>query len=97
METRSLDFDTGRNWKRGETSRQAAADAAETAGELRARALAVIQHGPATADEVAQVLGKSVLSIRPRCSELVKLGAIRDSGQRRKNASGKSAIVWQAN
>jgi hypothetical protein len=50
----------------------------------------------ATADEIAYVLKRSVLTVRPRCAELhVKMKAIVDSGERRPNASGKSAIVWR--
>ncbi len=48
----------------------------------------------ATADEVAYALKYSILTVRPRVSELYKLGLIVDSGLRRKNASGKNAIVW---
>jgi predicted ArsR family transcriptional regulator len=51
--------------------------------------------GPQTADEVAAALGKSVLSIRPRFSELREFGAIADTGLRRPNISGRPAIVWE--
>ncbi|MGU3316308.1 hypothetical protein ACLBWH_12225 [Sphingomonas sp. M6A6_1c] len=47
-----------------------------------------------TADEVAGRLGLSILSIRPRLTELARLGRVRDSGSRRRNVSGKQAIVW---
>jgi hypothetical protein len=33
-------------------------------------------------------------TIQPRTSELRGEGLIRDSGQRRRNATGKLAIVW---
>ena len=49
-----------------------------------------------TADEVAGRLGLSILSVRPRISELTRLGKVRDSGHRRRNTSGKNAIVWAA-
>lgn len=78
-----------------DTSRAAATDAAETAPQLRARALAVLEHSNGlTADEVAGRLGLSILSIRPRVTELSRLGKVRDSGERRRNASGRGAIVW---
>lgn len=48
-----------------------------------------------TADECAARLSQPVLTIRPRLSELRKQGTIEDSGHRRKNASGVSAIVWR--
>ena len=47
-----------------------------------------------TADEVAELLGRSVLAVRPRVSELYDIGLIRDSGERRRNASGINAKVW---
>jgi len=54
-----------------------------------------------TADECAEALHESVLAIRPRLSELVKMGLIvksyqGDMPERRKNASGMSAQVWRA-
>ena len=80
-----------------DTSRDAADAAAVTAPQLRARALAVVERSNGlTADEVAGRLGLSILSIRPRLTELSRLGKVRDSGARRKNASGKRAIVWAA-
>lgn len=50
--------------------------------------------GPLTADEVADHLRIDRLSIRPRLSELAALGKVQDTGERRKNKSGKSAVVW---
>ena len=51
--------------------------------------------GPLSSDACAATLGYSVLSIRPRFSELKALGVIEDSGQRSTNASGKNAVVWR--
>jgi hypothetical protein len=47
-----------------------------------------------TADEVAVRLGLERWVLRPRTSELKRKGAIRDSGKRRPNVTGKQAIVW---
>ena len=58
-----------------------------------ARALRVF--GPMTADGVADNLALSCLSIRPRLSELRRLGRIVPTGERRANASGKLATVWR--
>ncbi len=87
-------------FKEGTTSRLAAARAAEDAETVRAAVLAELQGRPLTADEVAALLGLSILTVRPRVSELRKLGKVRprlvDGRQdRRKNDSGASAIVWE--
>jgi predicted ArsR family transcriptional regulator len=51
--------------------------------------------GGATADEVAKDLNLSVLSVRPRVSELNRTGKIEQTGGRRKNDSGMTATVWR--
>lgn len=80
-------------WRPTDTSRAAAEQI--DAGTLRAKVLQTIRaFGPLTADECAQRLCLSILSIRPRCTELRALGRLRDTGQRRANASGRHAIVW---
>lgn len=48
-----------------------------------------------TADEIAEIVGETVLAIRPRLSELKKLGKIEPTGERGKNASGQSAHRWR--
>lgn len=80
--------------KRDGTSRDAAQAIAPRAKTLRDQCLALIRQHPMTADECAAQLNESVLAIRPRITELLKLGHIRESGLRRKNASGASAAVW---
>jgi len=81
-------------YRRTDTSRAAADAIVGRSATLRERALARIDHGAATADEVALLLGESVLAIRPRVTELARMGLIVDTGARRKNASGRAAIVW---
>tara|TARA_R100000808_G_scaffold3230_4_gene11636 strand:+ start:1997 stop:2290 length:294 start_codon:yes stop_codon:yes gene_type:complete len=80
-----------------ETSR-AAAETLKNPNSLRALALKAIQTAEQglTADEIASYLRVSKLSIRPRITELNRLHEIFDSGIRRKNSSGKKAIVWLA-
>ena len=77
-------------------SQQAAIEIAGDAKSMRAHCLALLQSAQLTADEVASTLGRSVLSIRPRISELYVQGKIEDSGARRLNGSGKRATVWAA-
>lgn len=81
-------------YKDRDTSKKAAESI--DAGTLRAdclRALATL--GKGTADMVAFYLDASVLSIRPRFTELLKMGKIEDTGERWKNDSGRSAKVWR--
>lgn len=83
--------------KRGGTSQDAAVSMAPRASTLREKALRAISGTPGlTADEVARFLGESVLAIRPRISELKVLGKVVETKHRRKNRSGKDAIVWRA-
>lgn len=80
-----------------DTSKAAAEEMKPTAATLRNACLLELGwFGPKTADECAAWLEESPLSIRPRFSELKRLGKIEDAGERRRNASGKSAIVWRA-
>lgn len=82
--------------ERGGTSE----DAAQALGARRSATIrdlvfhTLAQFGPMTADEVAAKCGMSVLSIRPRVSELGDMGRIRKTDERRRNASGQLAVVW---
>ena len=83
-------------YKEGGTSRDAARNVAGQAKRDREAAFVYIQANPLkTADQVADALGKSPLSIRPRISELRKAGRIIDDG-RGTNTSGQSAYRWRA-
>lgn len=84
-------------YKKRDTAKRAAKEMKEQAPSLRDRCLKVIRDHPngITADLVAKALGKSVLSVRPRVTELAAKGLIVDSGRRGKNSSGKRAISWK--
>jgi hypothetical protein len=79
------------------TSQAAAVAFTGPAAILRSRVLDCITATPdgKTADEIAEQLNCSVLSVRPRVSELHRDGQIEQTGARRKNASGMSANVWR--
>ena len=77
-----------------DTSIGAANRVAPVAKSLREKCLTVLSRGGFTADEIADRLGESILTIRPRVTELNKLGKIKDTGARRPNSSGRPAIVW---
>lgn len=81
-------------YKKRKTSKAAAAIIDSKTSELQAWILGWLASGALTADECAEEMGFDRLVIRPRFSELAKLNLIEDSGQRRKNVSGKMAIVW---
>jgi predicted ArsR family transcriptional regulator len=78
-------------------SEQAAEAMGSTANKRRAAVLAQLAQYPAgaTADEIAKDMNLSVLSVRPRVSELKRMGKIKETGGRRKNESGMSATVWR--
>lgn len=80
-----------------ETSLQAAESMRDRAPRLRAECLRTIGQyiDGLTADECAAILDLSVLSIRPRFSELNLAGKIYDTKERRANVSGRSAAVWK--
>lgn len=82
-------------FKDGDTSRDAAKRAEPSAKILRQRILDELRAGPTTADEMASRLGLTVLSVRPRFSELRNKGQIEDTGERRRNDSGCQAKVWR--
>lgn len=77
------------------TSKAAAASMESSVSHLRKVCLDALARSPGTADEVAERTNHSVLSIRPRFTELSKLGKIVATGERRPNASGRSAKVWR--
>lgn len=83
-------------YKEGDTSRKAAESVAPSAARLRSMVLAELKRSPGTADEIAGRLGLSILSVRPRVTELAKMCQVEDTGERRANASGRSAKVMRA-
>lgn len=78
-------------------SQEAAEAVKEPARVLREGVLRAFGAHPygATADEIADALGRSILSVRPRVSELYRQGEIERTGERRRNDSGMSATVWR--
>jgi predicted ArsR family transcriptional regulator len=79
-----------------ETSREAARSVASPAKTLRQKCHEALKGAAMTADEVAELLGDSVLSVRPRVSELKAQGRVEATAKRRCNVSGKTAVVWRA-
>lgn len=86
-------------FKSRETSQIAADRIAPVAPTLRDKVLSIYRDTAAglTADEVAAKLRLTPFSVRPRVSELARMGLLKDTMERRANASsGRIAIVWRA-
>ncbi len=77
-----------------DTSAEALASVAPSTSALRTTILKRLAARACTADEMAGRLEETVLTIRPRFTELRQAGLIRDTGERRKNISGRNAAVW---
>jgi predicted transcriptional regulator len=84
-------------FKAAGTSAEAAELMAPSAKTLRADVLRTMIRAqrPMTADEIATEMKRSILSVRPRVSELHRLGMVRPTGGRSKNDSGMSAALWE--
>lgn len=84
--------------KTGGTSKDAARAVSNGAAAFRQKVLSAIrtvgEHG-LTADEVATLTGRDRFYVRPRLSEMARLGLIEPTGERRANQSGLSAAVWR--
>lgn len=85
-------------FKDNTTSREAAEaiDRSGRAGTLQHYVLCQFRAGhQMTADEVAGHLEESPLSIRPRVSQLFKLGLIERTGERRNSSGGRPSHVYR--
>ena len=92
---KTLTYPDAPGFKVSGPSEQAAEAMSGTASKMRAAVLRqfATYPGGATADEIAKDLNLSVLSVRPRVSELNRNGEIEQT--RRKNKSGMTATVWR--
>jgi len=98
LEMNLLQYPNNVGYKKRRTGKQAALDISKKAPTIRQQCLQIVKNKKtygATPDEVANLLSLSILSVRPRFSELVLKGCIKDTKQTRKNESGKHAIVWK--
>lgn len=96
MRLDALTYPLDPGFKRTGTSEAAAAAVAPRAQTLCEKVLALLEERALTADECATMLNKSVLSVRPRLSQLLARDLIEDTGRTRQNISGVSATVWRA-
>jgi predicted ArsR family transcriptional regulator len=84
-------------FKAAGTSAEAARHARISAKVVRARVVAHMarSNAPVSADETAEAIGMSILTVRPRFSEMHKDGTIYDTGERGINTSGRSCSMWR--
>jgi hypothetical protein len=86
-------------WKAPGTSQDAAQAITSRAKTIRDRVLAFLtERYPSsfTADQIAVGLDASILTVRPRVSELRRSELIEPTVERRKNRSGLWAHCWRA-
>jgi predicted ArsR family transcriptional regulator len=85
-------------FKASGTSEQAAASVVTDAARLQRAVMSVLyRHSSGlTADQCAEFMGEPILSVRPRFSELQRKGMIEETGERRRNKSGRAANVYRA-
>jgi len=86
-------------YKEPTTSKAAAEKMKPLAPTLREMVLREVKTAGArglTADEAAVAINKTEFAVRPRLTELYRLGLIRKTEMRRLNKSGVLATVWIA-
>ena len=95
-----LKYPMNPGYKEHSTSKEAATKIASRSRQLREKTLDTIKRKGsygATPEEVAEILNESILSIRPRFTELKIMKLIFDSGERRKNNFNSNTKVWRTN
>lgn len=83
-------------YKRRGTSSMAAEHIVARAEVIRRRVVELLRTaGPKSPDQAAEALNESILSVRPRFSELVADGWIEETGRTVENRSGRRANVYR--
>ena len=80
----------------GKTDTSIEAGLAVNAKTWMNRVLQAVREKPSTMSEVALAYGVYPTTTRPRATQLVALGFIRDSGLRRRNRFDRNEIVFEA-
>ena len=80
-----------------DTEQQAAEFIAPKVTGLRLKALQSLASAQSglTGSQVAERMGAWLYSVKPRLTELDRMGLIEDSDRREKNDRGRQEIVWQ--
>ena len=61
---------------------------------LRLKALKSVFNSDKTGSEVSEDMGAWLYSVKPRLTELDRMGMVKDSGERKKNERNRTEIVW---
>lgn len=84
-------------FKTGGASREAAEAIADKVPTLRERVLdAYHEYGPMTADECAEVLGELFISVRPRVSELHRMGLLTKTDRMKVGPWGSNQHLFES-
>ena len=62
---------------------------------LRLSALESVAKRPQTGSEVAADMGAWLYSVKPRLTELQRMGLVADSGERARNERKRQEVVWK--
>lgn len=96
MDMDLFDYPCTPGYKARDTAKAAAEVMRPKAHKWRERVLhAITDTEGLTCDEIALMLGASVLTVRPRVTELARMEKLVDSGRRRPGISGARMIVWK--
>ncbi len=92
------EYDNGPGHYAVDTSAEAAAAIAPVSGQYRAVVHRLLCSHPdgLTVDETCAIAMMPRYQLQPRFTELLRKEMIRDTGARRRNVSGRRAIVWRA-
>ena len=80
---------------------EAAESMEKSSATLRTRVLNILRGAdfpfvyPMTSEQISDISGISHDNVWKRISELRAMGKVEDSGERRRNRSGRKAIAWQ--
>jgi len=87
----------GIGYQRRDTSLAAAEDNAGKKVTLREQVYALLTKSPTplSAEQIASMLERPDVSVKPRISELSNDRRVRDSGRRGKTQWGKACILWE--
>jgi len=81
-----------------DTEREAAEKIAPRVTGLRLKVLSALRdegETGATGEVITNILGEWLYSVKPRITELARMGLVEDSGRRVMNSRKRNEIVWQ--